>query len=388
MPQTPENVKFGGVRAMDFYKVISLCLVLTLFHATGVIVLKEPSMLAVVSSFPTVLLGLAIHIVLNFRRLLRSSIAFQELIMVIFAMVLLFSSSSSDFLTTSATGVDNTLELAIKLLIYSVSFPATFTAVVVFVEAKDVVELERRAEEPRAPFVESRQTEVLDHTPKANCDKVLSGCTSQAPIRQHSPSDIAILRSARHVFYDWDEASTRENLEKTLKNTNSRDIEVIRRLQPGEVDDSYDELPPLLCREIVHHPDAPKTEVSKIYRDRYSENKKRVWLKTQIGGAVFTVLVFPAKIRDASGGLVDQSFISNKVVCGWQVYEGPVLKTAFERGALDISKLSRLNAVCKARQVQSLKTLASYAVVRQFDNDVDQLFSLIPSSVIADLKGR
>ena len=217
--------------------------------------------------------------------------------------------------------------------------------------------------------------------PKASLD-----CSSPMLIR-HSPADIAVLRCAPAVFFNSEDRIAIQELKKMLKNNKSSEVEIIRRLRPGEIDGSYDEPWPLLCREILRNPYGKEKGVLKPYLNRYSNFKNGVWLRVKAGKEVFRVHVFPAKKHNQSGESVRQSFFSNKVICGWRVYEDPIVKTESPVGGVDISKKNKLEAICKA-DLPSLKNLASYAFVRQYGNDLDRFFGLIPSSLIADLKGR
>ena len=50
----------------------------------------------------------------------------------------------------------------------------------------------------------------------------------------------------------------------------------------------------------------------------------------------------------------------------------------------DLDVVDVLPNIC----VPSLKTCASFVVAHQFADNLDQLFGVVPSSLIADLKGR
>ena len=210
--------------------------------------------------------------------------------------------------------------------------------------------------------------------------------TVQEPVvGRHSPTEIAILRCASRIFFNTSAESAREKLESKLEENraNDRDIRVIRRLPDAEVAGYYDELLPLLC---IGYP----TKNNPVPEDRANNRKRslRMWVKA-VNGKVYQVNLFPARKHPGSSTSDGQQRLvsTTSVVCGWKLklHSSTIAEYREWRAS---QWLENLVDVLGHNEVLSLQVLASFAVVHQVGGNVDGLWGLLPSTVIADLKGR
>ena len=209
-------------------------------------------------------------------------------------------------------------------------------------------------------------------------------------VSRHSPTEIATLRCSDFIFFDTSAESARERLESRLKKKRAKEIGVIRLLPDAEVAGCYDELLPLLCIDFATHNNPNQKSTDRI-------RERGVIVYTAIAGKVYEVKLLPARKHPGSRTSVDQqcmesdSTTSDSVVYSWTVkLHSNTYKEHRQWSAEEQECNEYHNAVRVLRHGSfvSLKDLASFAVVHQAAGNVDGLRGLIPSRVIAYLKGR
>ena len=202
-------------------------------------------------------------------------------------------------------------------------------------------------------------------------------------VGRHSPTEIAILRCSNVIFFETNAESARQKLESRLEEKGAREVAVIRRLPDAEVAGLYDELLPLLCIDFPtkNNPDLEGT-------DHMRKRGVILWVQA-VAGKIYPITLFPARKLPCTSTSVGQQRLESttSVVCGWKLKLQSKTRADYkEWRASEIPKHSV--ELLSAGNVVSLKVLASFVVVHQVGGIVDGLLGLIPSTVIADLKGR
>ena len=212
---------------------------------------------------------------------------------------------------------------------------------------------------------------------------VNSNETVQVPVfGRHSPTEIAILRCANEIFFNTSAESVREKLESRLEGKGAKEIGVIRRLPDVEVAGYYDELLPLLCIDFpTKNPDPETTD----------DIRKRgiVIMVKPADGKLYKLYLLPARKQPGSSTSVGQQRLESttSVVYGWKLELKYNTRAEFEEWRAS-QKPKDFVKLLIADDVLSLQVLASFVVVHQVGGNVDGLWGLLPSTVIADLKGR
>ena len=272
---------------------------------------------------------------------------------------------SSTLLTLDNAYGDGQASGSVVIKLIGLVIPLFFTVYLFFFHSKDSPKQSQEEESVEA------QNSFCDHS-------------TPPPPRRHSPIDIAILRSADCVFYDWDQESVKKKLDEHFRKTKSREVVIVRRLLAKEMDRVYEGPLPLLCTETVPNPRYVEEDAKN--GDQKPSKPSRIWIDFWAGGFLFTILVYPLTTCNDSGELNYLFLDSRKVVCGWEVYQGCIDE---QLESQDIPTKDRYVVdVLPNVSVPSLKTCASFVVALQFADNLDQLFGVIPSSLIADLKGR
>ena len=279
---------------------------------------------------------------------------------VIGAFALIGSSSTLLTLANAYGGGHACDPVVIKL--FGLMIPLFFTVYLSFFYSKDAPKHSQEKESVHG------QKPLGDHSPPP-------------PPELHSPIDIAILRSSKHVFYDCDQETVNKKLNEYFRKTKAREVVIVRRLWAKEMDRAYEGPLPLLCTETVPNPRYVEEDAK--HGDQKPSTPSLLWIDLLAGGFPFTILVYPLTTCNDSGKLNYLFLDSRKVVCGWEVYQG-CIDEQLESQDIPTTVVDVLPNVC----VPSLKTCASFVVVHQFADNLDQLFGVIPSSLIADLKGR
>ena len=250
--------------------------------------------------------------------------------------------------------------------------------------------------------------------------------TVPVPSRRHSRREIAILRCSK-LFFDLDGVRARERLTKKLEEDPADKSIIVRKLRDREVDDrdSYEELFPLLCVERGKNcnlfANRNLFQICKIKEDDGGEENNEdkdendgddsednnedveddsddeapefewfgngFWTRIDANGEEHYLHVYPARKRNASGKLVRKNAASKSIVCGWRLYE-PFFLEMFEAKRLVPIKDVHYKFAISNPQSFSLKNCASLAVLRHHGDDLDRLYGYLPSTLIADLKGR
>ena len=259
---------------------------------------------------------------------------------------------------------------------------------------------------------------------------VQSSCNVRSimePSRRHSRRDIAILRCSK-LFFNLDEVRARETLTKKLEDDPADKSVIVRKLRDREVDDhdSYEELFPLLCVErgkncnlFAKH---KLIEINKIKEDDGGEENdddkdendddtdendgddgeddtddeahglvewpgNGFWSRIDANSEVHYLHVYPARKRTALGKLVRESAASKSIVCGWRLYAPFFLEEFPAMRNIPIKDVCYKFAISNPQSF-SLKNCASLAVLRHFSDKLDRFYGYLPSTLIADLKGR
>ena len=210
-----------------------------------------------------------------------------------------------------------------------------------------------------------------------------------APIvRRHSPTEIAILRCSDVIFFETNEEIAREKLQSRLEEEGAKEIGVIRRLPDAEVAGYYDELLPLLCIYFPtkNDPDPESTE---------NIRKRGMTIRVDaIDGKVYQMEMFPARKHHGSRSSVGRQNLESttSVVCGWKLtLQGNTRAEYKERLAKHEEPGVSVDLLNTNRSIffdPTLKDLASFAVAHQVGGNVEGLSGIIPSTLVAYLKGQ
>ena len=116
----------------------------------------------------------------------------------------------------------------------------------------------------------------------------------------------------------------------------------------------------------------------------------KLWIGFLAGGFPFTTLVYPLTTCNDFGNLNYLFVNPRKLIAGGKSIILSIIDKQLESQNIPTKDLYVVDVLPNACVPSLIKTSASFLVAHQFADNInlDQLFGVVPSSLIADLKGR